>query len=178
MSTKPPLPDSESLIRLMNRLPRASDISEAIAVLRDELLEILPDVDQVVVGVDMMRDLPDPDGYPAVAGSVRQFMVHDGSGRRVMITVADPRSPSSSTLLELCRENGYPDELYHPPVCFEIEYHDQRPLGTIVLWRSIAKAPIHRRTLAFMPHLLPFLGNVLANTMMRHDIVSPPKGFC
>jgi hypothetical protein len=175
MTTKPPLPDSASLFRLINRLPLATDISEAIAVLRTELLEILPDVDQIVIGVDIASDLPDPDGYPILSKAVHEFMVHDGAECGVMITTSDRQSLTASTLVDLCRQSGYAREEYHEPDCFEIEYEGGRLLGAIILWRKTSKPPVHRRTLDFIPHLLPFLGYVLSNMITRHGSASPPK---
>lgn len=171
--TERSLPASDSLIRLMNSLPLSLDVAEAITILKNELIAILPDVDRVVISVDTACDLAHPENYRPNLSVIQDATARVSARQRVLVRQVDAETSRLDSLLQLLRRQGYPIGDYHHPEFFEINYDQQAPLGLILLWRELSKSPISRSTRDLVESLLPFLIYALSTIVARHQYKSP-----
>lgn len=162
---------SETMLRFLNTLPMSGHLVEWIGVLRDALLALLADVDRVMVDVNYLCDLDDPENYHPV-GALTQHIPQGRSGG-VVIESGGGWASHADRVIGQARRSGFDLRSFHPPVSFEFVYGEGAYLGTIVLWREKGKTQTSKGTIAFVESIRPFMTFVLSNLVARHNALRP-----
>jgi len=165
----PPL--SEAMLRFLNSLPSSGHLVDWIRSFRDGLTTLLSDVDQVMVDVNYLCDLDDPDAYRPEKALTQH--VGKGGAERIVIDTTAAAESHAERVISQARRSGFDPTRFQAPVAFEYAVGKDAYLGTIVLWRDKGRKPISKATTTFVESLRPFMVFVLSNLVARHSHARP-----
>ncbi len=169
---------SNQVINFLNALPTSSDVREWGSAFRENLRNLLGDVDRITVNVNVDCRLDDPGEYATVL-SIRQNVKDSPSSSRdtrpqdSLVTVDKSQRSPSERLLDFAREQGFPMEKYHAPLIFDYYYKDIAYLATVLLWREIERPAIADSTRHLMVSLKQFMVFVFSDLVARHQADRP-----
>lgn len=158
----------EALVRFLNALPTNGELVSWLGDFRDALSEYLGDVDQVMVDVNYLCDLSQPQSYRPLKAVTQYF---DGSGE-AEVTI-DPQVLEPGTAARLIRGSGLRLSYYHPPIVFEYMLGAHAYLGCVILLRERGNTPIGATTIAIMESIERFMVFLLSDVVARHNFTRP-----
>lgn len=163
--------ESEAMLRFMNALPIHGSIVEWLGAVRDGLLGLFNDVDRVMIDVNYLCDLNDPENYEP-AKAVTQHVI-DKRQERVVVETQPHQQTHSKRLIQQARVNGFDPDEFHSPHCFEYFYGERAYLGAVILWRERRRHPISDETIGQLEAMRPFMIFLLSDLVARHSYSRP-----
>lgn len=165
-------PSVVQLINFLNDLPTSFAPDQWALGFRDGLSRLLPDVDRVMVGLSMQRDLLTPaDNSEDV--NVTQHIA--GTTTNVFVVPERDMKPADRYLQNL-RSRNFAFEDYHPPRSFVYYFEGVAYVGAIFLWRNRSKPAIAESTIRLMNELEPFFVFLFTDAIVRYRYARP-TGF-
>jgi len=148
-----------------------------ISTFREELRLLLGDVDRVGINININCDLQNPKGYrPKMRIDARSPSVREGE-KQFLVTAVPEDTDRAEEFLHEMRNQGFPFEQYHAPHSFSYFLQGQAYLGTIFLWRDVAKPSISQGTIELIEALEPFVVYILSDVVARYRYADPNMGM-
>ncbi len=163
--------EREAMLRFMNALPLHGSIVEWLGAVRDGLLDLFRDVDRVMIDVNYLCDLNDPENYDP-AKVVTQHVI-DKRQERVVVETQPNQQTHTKRLLQQARVNGFDPDEFHQPSSYEYYYGEHAYLGAIILWRERQRTRISEATLQTLETMRPFMIFLLSDLVARHGFTRP-----
>jgi DNA-binding CsgD family transcriptional regulator len=169
---------NDALVNFLNAFPMVNDVNVWLEQFRNNLLKILPDVDRIVVNVDVACDLSDSRSIARNIVVLRQHASGDAESVSVTSESVDVQSRANEadpvgSVIEYLRRDSFPFEKYHAPRAFNYWLEAGRYLGSILLFRDRHTVPTSTRTYELFNALSPFIMFMLSDSVARHQRVKP-----
>lgn len=162
---------SDPMLRFVNSLQVTGDLLVWLTAFRDGLRGLLGDVDRIMVDVNYLCDLDDPEHY----NPQKVMTQHVDTGKEEVLAIdAKPfEVQPAERIIQQVRSGGFQLEEYQAPVCYEYYVKDRAYLGTIILWKERGGQGISPTTISLMESLKPFITFLLSDAVARHSFARP-----
>lgn len=161
-----------NIMRFLNSLPLLGSLKDRVIIFREALQDLFFDIDKVVINVNYSFNFEDPVNYnPGVF--IEQYAAADKSWGESLTVVDHQGVGNALNVLNGLRAQGYPLDAYHPAEYMEFRLTENAYLGTIFVFREIARSPISANTLGTLDSLESFLYFMLFDLAAQHQVVNP-----
>jgi len=166
----PEIPDL--MLDFLNGLPVEGSVVEWVNRFRSVLLRLVPDIDRIMVSINLDCDLRNPVDYKPDLYFMQNINEKTDQDE---LNVTVPKSDESpqERLLNSLRKQNFPFEAYHAPVGFTYYFSSVAYLGTVVCWRERDKPPISQQSIQMIERLRPFIEFMLSDCVARHNFAEP-----
>jgi len=164
---------ANNVVRFLNGLSLSTDTVSWVTAFRDNLSELLKDVDKITVVVNTRCDLLTPGRVPSDITVRQYFEGNENPHQPVAVTLRSQSVTRSESIIGTLRERGFTADKYQTPLSFEYYLNGVEYLGIIVLWQEQGKPQVSKSTIEMIEQLEPFILFAFSDCVARHRLIKP-----